>query len=268
GIMEALGYSRNREPMRELAEVRPLNRLETVIQPAADDETCLAAWQGLLLGTAGLLPSQRTLRPGGEIPAGGWAERLERAWSESGAVAALSEKDWHLSRVRPGNYPARRIAAISRLLLRHRNTGLFNGFLREMETGLTEKRGRKHQDSLIVSAGGFWKDYLDFGVAAGKTPPALCGAGRAADILINVALPFAAAQYRMNGEPGEAGRIAESYQVHPGLGENRVLREMRVQLGLERRHATTARRQQGMMHVYKTWCSTGKCRECPLGKRG
>ncbi|MCJ7605537.1 MAG: DUF2851 family protein, partial [Dehalococcoidales bacterium] len=79
GIMEALGYSRNREPMRELAEVLPLNRLETVIQPAADDETCLATWQGWLLGTAGLLPSQRTLRPGGEIPAGGWAERLERA---------------------------------------------------------------------------------------------------------------------------------------------------------------------------------------------
>jgi hypothetical protein len=59
GIMGALGYSRNKLPFTELARRLPLRILESVVQSGVSDEECLARQQALLLGTAGLLPSQR-----------------------------------------------------------------------------------------------------------------------------------------------------------------------------------------------------------------
>ncbi|GAH78115.1 unnamed protein product, partial [marine sediment metagenome] len=59
GIMGALGYSKNNLPFLELARRLPLQVLESVTQGEVSDEEYLARRQALLLGTAGLLPSQR-----------------------------------------------------------------------------------------------------------------------------------------------------------------------------------------------------------------
>jgi len=56
GIMGALGYVKNKAPMLELAGRLPLSRLTAAAPAGIPDEACLARYQGLLLGTAGLLP--------------------------------------------------------------------------------------------------------------------------------------------------------------------------------------------------------------------
>jgi hypothetical protein len=38
------------------------------------------------------------------------------------------------------------------------------------------------------------------------------------------------------------------------------------QLGITRYLVNSAQRQQGLLHIYKTLCSQGKCDSCPLGK--
>ena len=58
GIMGALGYSKNKHPFLELAHRLPLPTLESTAQDDVSDAECCARQQALLLGAAGLLPSQ------------------------------------------------------------------------------------------------------------------------------------------------------------------------------------------------------------------
>jgi hypothetical protein len=62
GIMGALGYSKNKLPFEELSYRVPLHRLEAMAQRHPTQDQCLARQQALLLGTAGLLPSQQGIR--------------------------------------------------------------------------------------------------------------------------------------------------------------------------------------------------------------
>ena len=59
GIMGALGYSRNKVPYLELADRLPLATMESVVSGTASNKECITRLQALLIGTAGLLPSQR-----------------------------------------------------------------------------------------------------------------------------------------------------------------------------------------------------------------
>ena len=59
GVMGALGYSKNKLPFLELARRLPFQALESVAQGNILEAEYLTRQQALLLGTAGLLPSQR-----------------------------------------------------------------------------------------------------------------------------------------------------------------------------------------------------------------
>jgi hypothetical protein len=54
GIMAALGYAKNKHPMTELACRIPLRRLESMVTAETPATESLAAYQAMLMGTAGL----------------------------------------------------------------------------------------------------------------------------------------------------------------------------------------------------------------------
>ena len=130
GIMGALGYSKNKIACLELARRLPLYVLESVAQGKLSDEECLAWQQALLLGTAGLLPSQRSHKYQKNIRDDEWVGRLEQLWAGCHHPEVMSESDWHLFKVRPNNVPVLRIAAMSYLVLRYRRRGIFEEMLR------------------------------------------------------------------------------------------------------------------------------------------
>ncbi len=94
---------------------------------------------------------------------------------------------------------------------------------------------------------------------------ALLGAGRADIIAVNVLLPFAAARANFTGQPELARKAFSLYASYPRLGTNSVESQMMAQLGMGRRLVNSARRQQGLLHLYKTLCAQDGCRHCPLG---
>jgi hypothetical protein len=65
GIMEALGYTKNKVPFTELADRVPLDSLESIVRRQGSPAAGMTEIQASLIGTAGLLPSQR--RPPGVI---------------------------------------------------------------------------------------------------------------------------------------------------------------------------------------------------------
>ncbi len=259
GIMGALGYSKNKLPMLALAERMPLHRLEAAASKEMADGECLAQYQARLMGTAGLLPSQRTGTYLAVDYAGSWAAKLERVWADCREPAAMSEDDWHFFKVRPVNLPDRRIAAMSHLLLRYRRERLLAGLLGRLDEAAGETGFRELEQALVIPCGGYHVDRGGF--------PALLGRGRAADIVVNVLLPFTVAWGLANAHPKLAGKAVEIYHNYPRLAENALERHMVRQLKAGRCLASDARRQQGLLHIYRTLCSQGKCRECPLAMK-
>jgi hypothetical protein len=256
GIMGALGYVKNKVPMLELARHLPLSRLVGAATGAIPDEECLVFYQALLLGTAGLLPSQES-----RYWKHGWVDRLEECWASRGERMAMSADDWHSFKVRPGSLPRRRLAAMSYLLGRYRCEGLLPALFDELSGGAPESGHRRLRGRLLVGAEDFWGNYIDFGLPARRTVPALLGEDRADIIVVNVLLPFAAAWEK---SAALAAKAADIYRRYPALAENGLEKHMRRQLGISRFLVNSARRQQGLIHIFKTLCAQGECGVCPL----
>ena len=255
GIMAGLGYAQNKHPMTELACRLPLRKLESMVTAEMPDMECMVRFQAMLLGVAGLLPSQRAQQPV-KAKNDSWVDGLERLWAANGEAITMSETDWQFFRVRPGNFPTRRIAAMSRLLLRYRAEGLLAGLIRKLEETAIDGSHRELQNALIIEAGD------DCSIVGGES--ALLGISRAADIIINVLLPFTVAWGRVTSRPGLAEKAVTMYRQYPRLATNTIERHMCRQLCIDKKLVNTARRQQGLLHLFKTFCSLGMCSDCPL----
>lgn len=248
GIMGALGYARNQLPFRELARRLPLAELRHLNDGQAPGETALEMLEARLIGAAGLLPSQRSEPAGDE-----YAEKLEQLWSALGLHVAPGRVSWRLGGVRPANHPVRRLAAMSRLLRRNRSGGLMT-----VTEKLEGNTGAARDLIALVAVGpeGYWAHHFDFGARIPVTP--LIGAGRAGEILANIVLPFAAALGNR--------RARELFRGLPAPAPNAVARHMGSQLGIVRRRGGSARREQGLLHIYRNCCRAGRCEDCPLNQ--
>ena len=259
GIMGALGYSKNKLPMLKLAGRLPLQRLESIRLP---DEECLARQQALLLGTAGLLPSQR---PNWHQDRDEWVDKLERLWASCQQTEAMSPDAWHLFKVRPSNSPVRRIVAMSYLILRYRKRGILNEVV-NMVREIPVNKGRYGlEKGLVVTANDYWASHFDFGSGSRIRSQSLLGSRRAADIVVNVLLPFTFAWSQFTSQPELKQKALDLYRSYPKLAVNSVERHMTKQLRLSSNLSNSAQRQQGLIHIYNSLCTQGKCHYCPLG---
>lgn len=262
GVMEALGYTKNKQPLLELARRMPLHRLESVNSGKVSDAEYLAQQQARLLGTAGLLPSQRSNWPWGKDDE--WIEKLEKVWASSRPTETMSEDDWYLFKVRPSNFPTRRIAAMSYLLLRYREKGILEELVNKLFEVPVDTGSHGLEKALRITTDGYWANHLDLGLPSRVSIPSLLGDGRAADIVVNILLPFAVAWGRLTSCPELARKAFDLYRHYPKLAVNTVEKHMINQLGISRYLVNSAQRQQGLIHIYKTLCSQGKCHRCPL----
>jgi hypothetical protein len=155
----------------------------------------------------------------------------------------------------------RRIAAMSCLLTRCRGKCLLAGLEGIFSEARVDTAGGDLEQTLLVPPDAYWGRYLDFGVPAGGIVPALLGRDRAADIIVNVLLPF---YFSRNRSP-EAGKALHIFGVYRAPAENGLVKHMRLQFGITRYLTDTARRQQGLIYIYKTQCAEGRCEDCPLG---
>jgi hypothetical protein len=262
GLMRALGYSHNKDPFQELARLLPLSALEESAKRGDN-----AGIQALLLGTAGLLPSQRSGRDGNscKTAASGPEEQdLERMWASSGHAQAINPSEWRFHGIRPENSPARRMVAASHLLARHQGR-LLRSILPAMNRLSLTGTQSNLEKSLRVKVGGYWASHSDFGAASGWRP-ALIGQGRARDIIVNVVLPFCSAWGSVSGQAWLRDVSLGAYHNHPGLEENWITRHMKAKVfGDSAVRMESARRQQGLIELHEAFCAGHRCRECPLG---
>lgn len=243
-LLEALGYSRNRGPMLRLARGLPLGTMRSLVGDRPDP----LSPEALLLGAAGLLPSQRglmLLTPEGAERA---AELSER-WRAAGFRPVLAPGDWDRAGIRPQNSPLRRLAGAGAILARHWREGLQQALLNLSDSGSAADIRRAFQ----VEAEGFWAAHLDFHRPACRAP-ALVGAGRAGEMLVNILLPYLYATAHLTGNAALGHRALELYRGAPPCPDNEVTREVKALMAASKGGCpvvNSARRQQGLIHVYR-----------------
>jgi hypothetical protein len=213
GIMEALGYSANRRPFTALAASVPMARLRMLRDEPG--ETRLLAIRAMLVSASGLLSSAS---PEDE-------KRFRGVLRGIPPVAKIAEP-WKTFRVRPTNHPLRRIEGASVLIDR----ALDEGFLSALAGAV---RQGNHRPTIQ------W-----------LTAPPFIGESRAREIAVNVVLPFMYAWGRTTRSRELRAASIEAYRRMPGLADNEITREMKRLLpsGVDTRGA---RRQQGLIHLYK-----------------
>jgi len=125
--------------------------------------------KAVLLGTAGLLPSQWLGLKSciSNIPE---IKKLESIWQKKSKTETLKRGNWNFFRVRPENYPTRRVVALGCLIDRYHSQGLADSVLR-----LIRKRsnGFEHQcieSGLKLFCDDYWSDHTDFGITKIKKP--------------------------------------------------------------------------------------------------
>jgi len=253
GLLEGLGYSRNRDPFRRLAEALPWQALRRLLAAQRPEERAVAA-EAVLLGTAGFLPGEGPAKP---YLAGLQERRREQPTGEAPFLL------WELTG-RPQNHPARRLAGAARLLVRHVDGGLLPGLLTAVRAGPAALAS-----ALQAQADGFWRDHYDLTSGPARLPAGLIGPGRAGELAVNIVLPFALAWGETRGDAPLAEAAAAVYRRYPRSSSYGLLRPLSAALGS--RITAGARRQQGMLHVFRRYCRQGGCAgrqagpgRCPL----
>ena len=117
--LEALGYSRNREPFLELADRLPWSVVREVGGATPPGERVLVLL-GLLLESAGL--QAPPLRLGGPKP-------------QAPSRTPMDPSAWHMAGVRPRNQPHRRMVGAAVLLARYVDAGFYVALLPLMKSG-------------------------------------------------------------------------------------------------------------------------------------
>jgi len=329
GLLEALGYSQNKGPFRQLAEVLPLGlvlEMDSGNQRRGENvPERIMNLEAILLGAAGLLPTQRLPRAkliataafDPELDPEDWVasryvDELERRWAllerflKAGlpTFKPMSISQWNFARIRPVNHPSRRLAGLARfavLLSPASEHTLIEKVSSHLLT-LSPAESCKALAALFTvelagedsESGQFWSSRYDLTLDRlplrdEKTaPPALIGADRAADIVVNVALPFLRAYGQDQRDKKLAEKALLAYRAHPRLGSNELVENVAKQVfrywlegpgelpesyqanskGPKRsalnRLVNGAMRQQGLIQLHHRFCLEQAWGSCPL----
>lgn len=231
GIMEALGYSRNKRTFRELAQLVPLNAFGSQASSTAIDQ--------LLSAGAGLLECHEN----------------SALLANAGLIARpMTASDWLYVGVRPDNWPQRRIRQFAAILSRLGPAKLLDALLAplaELDGGCSNPRAG------VARLRCEWQRQL-----------AEVGRQRADAIAVNVLLPFAAAYGQATCQFLLSDTAAQVFLAYPAQGANQVTGYMRrTILGPLATSVSGAAGEQALMQVWDRWCHDKVCALCPLGRR-
>ncbi len=281
-ILESLGYKNNKEQFKHLGTIVSLNLIKSLVPLDVSIKERSKKIQALLLGMSGLLPGQisryMSVKDNQTLQ---YIKEIEHIWSEIKDDIKCKPMDgrlWSFKYSRPGNYPTRRIAAVSRLLAENLETGIFRIILKSFDQIDNNKSDVDQIKEIIKNVeavflelyDGYWSHYYTFGGRRLKNKGRLIGRERASVIFINIIIPVLLVYARKKSDTLLEERLFKAYKLHSKLLPNNITRFMNYRiLGKDTQETgvvNTARRQQGLLQVFKDFCESDDiaCEKCVL----
>ena len=287
-ICEGLGYTSNQRSFVKLARCLPLAEIMSHLPKQDYDHTInqLRWIQAMLFGASGLLPLLEEL-PGMqksllchtiEPETIEYITELRSLWDMLAPclnLKPLKYEDWHFFRLRPQNFPTRRIAALSYLILSYCVQPLFESYFQLFD--LLSKHPEHRSDNirllertLEVPTTDYWKGRYVFGKPVFPDHDRMfLGQSRIRDIVISAILPVFLLYALQTSRPKLESQILALYNIFPAPNWNRVTKTVSTQLFEHREipitKIRTANIYQGMLQLYKHYCYLPACENCPFG---
>ena len=266
-LMDALGYSNNRAPMKQLADSVSLLFLKDAEQtfPGGLSPHQL---ESILFKTSGLLPAIPELK---DQDSKVHIHSLQAAWNELPhriPLSPLRPDAWNFSPTRPSNFPTIRIAAASSFLYKILSHSLFRSVITVVGGRFSSAQSKIEQLTALMDIGdhSFWNYHYSFAEAVHQKH-AVLGRSRTMDILVNVIVPFTALYAKVFGT-AELFDLCLNLAVElPLLEENSILKRMEKQLLKKKISLRSAYQQQGLIQLHKRYCSQARCSVCSVGKQ-
>lgn len=252
-VMAALGYSKNAEPMLEVARRIPLKLAR---QLSRND------LESAYLGVAGLIPAPSDLLKADRDTADhamALRDRFEQLRLRHDLVE-LPRTRWQFFRLRPSNFPTVRLAQAAALVAP--GGLLYKDPLGVLELAIAEEHPvRALRNALGVSLGPFWRFHVRLDRRARKGCSDL-GRDRIDQIVLNSVIPTMMELSRLRQDRNLPERLISLARALPA--ESTEITRVYQALGVT---ATNALDTQGMTHLYRTHCSRAQCLSCPIGQR-
>ena len=249
GILEALGYSKNKYQMLQLASSITYSQLRIFAREGMTEQQLIAIW----LGASGLINKLPSTFPAEFVLK--WKE----LYSRQDFYKDQLEIDWHLFRIRPVNHPAIRLLQVSNLVYESLKGSLFNKFIKLFsfpigKIKMAEFYQRLYQ--LFIRPGEFLPEKYHLG----KT--------RLDTLFINIVLPLALLYAQENKFSEMTDVILYIYKNYHSLPDNYITKSMRQfmdpsQIRLSRKKAIY---QQAVLHIYNNFCRYHTCTQCQTYK--
>ncbi len=291
-ICEGFGYSSNKRPFLELARRLPLEKIGASLP---DSDTPLSEervrWmQAALFGVAGLLPPRSFQSEQPERLPGVTRSKWPLDHETIAYLASLHDlwdmqrpyldarpmlpQQWHFFRLRPANFPTRRLAALSYLLCQYALQPPFERYLALFRLAdhtpeTLPQTIALFEHSLALPTQGYWKGRYLFGEpAAAEHDHEFLGQSRIRDIVISAIFPVFWLYAQEMSRPDLLRQITELYACFPAPAHgNRVSARRAAHLiagrALPAQQLRRADIYQGLLHLDRHHCSPHFCQQCP-----
>ncbi len=252
-LYAGLGYAKNDEPMSTLATRLPPALLRSLDTPRERE--------ALHFGVAGLLPAPGDLLEADRETADyamALRDRFRRLQVRLD-LPVMEETNWTFFRLRPNNFPPLRIAQAA--------AWYDDGHLLS-EPPLPRLRSALHddaptealRDALAATPPPFWQTHYHLTKPASEHDPSL-GASRRDTLLINAVVPTLLLDADLRDDDSQARATREVIRSLPPSSDAVVRRF--EDLGAEPQSAYEA---QGLHHLYRAYCTEGRCLDCAIGQ--
>jgi len=261
-IFEALGYSKNKTQMAELARHANINFIAQIEK----DGIVIEKYEALLFYISGLIQNNSIA---GEVQTKEYLERINLNWNSFRTMydgKLMEETEWHFFRLRPQNFPTIRIAGGARILFSIVHSDLIRLMIKKIkDINSHQVLTNSLRSFMIIKADGYWKYHYVFDEPAASQLKYFVGVSRADEIVVNVLIPFFTVYFDVFGNKSFSKKLFQLYTGFQQKGENQIIMEVAASLDMidAVKKTVTA---QGMIELYRNYCSKNKCLECGIGK--
>ncbi len=244
GMMEALGYEKNKQNMLALAQAITLKDIR---EWSRSGMTSLELAAILVCGSGLLKKCEKLLDPN-------LFELLQRTFEEQKYLARAVDINWRLFRIRPASHPVFRLLAIAPLVRKTAGEGFLRYWLENVyDPSIMDNK-------VFVAFQNIFKNSALPGAESLPKP----GLNLIRNIFVNIFLPICNLYWSKHSEDREEQRVLGLYTNHPPLQENHITRFMErylspAQIALSNSKALY---QQGLIEIFHRHCHYHLCAEC------
>ncbi len=268
-VMEALGYSKNKEPFQKLARNLTLKFIADN-SFAHTYERQILKIQSILFGVAGFIDHYKGKRSDAETKV--FLNELEKEWLEirkNYRKEFLHFSEWKFSSIRPANSPVFKLSGASKIIWKI----IHEDFFAKMNDIITSKlkpvEKAKHLIDLFrVRSEGYWENHYNFSGGGQVKTGFVIGTLKASEIVVNGVMPMMLSFARIFSNKVIENGVIEIYKNFPGLSPNWITSKIEDELLLGRfKISSSALMHQGGVQLYKFYCSNSFCDACAIGNR-